>query len=52
MPLNLLGKMLFPRLQPWERRRRIKMVFGVVLAAAVFGGVVGAMIYKQGMSRH
>lgn len=52
MPLNLLGKLLFPRLQRWQQRRRIKVIFGVVLAAVLFGGAMGAMIYKQGMSHH
>ena len=52
MPLSLLGKVLFPRLQPWERRRKIKIIFGVLLVAVILGGTVGIMIYKQGMSRH
>lgn len=52
MSLNVLGKMLFPRLQPWERRRRIRIMFGVLLAAMVMGGTVGLMMYKQGFSRH
>ena len=52
MPLNLLGKVLFPRLQPWQRRRRIRVIFGVLLAALFLGGTVGVMIYKQGMTRH
>jgi len=52
MPYNVLGKLLFPRLQPWERRRRMKVIFAVLLASVILGGTVGMMIYKQGFSRH
>jgi hypothetical protein len=52
MPFDALGKMLFPRLQSWERRRRVRVIFGVLFASVVMGGVVGIMIYKQGISRH
>ena len=52
MPFDVLGRMLFPGLQPWERRRKIKVILGVLLTAVIFGGVVGAMIYEQGKFHH
>jgi hypothetical protein len=44
--------MLFPRLQPWERRRKVKVILGVLFTAVVMGGTVGMLIYKRGMSGH
>lgn len=52
MPLDTMGKMLFPRLQRWERRRRIRLIFRVLLVAVVLGGMVGGMIYSQAVYRH
>jgi hypothetical protein len=52
MPFNVLGKVLFPRLQPWERRRRMKFILRVLSTAVILGGTVGMMIYRQGVSRH
>lgn len=48
MPFDVLGKMLFPRLQPWERRRKVKTMTMVLLTALVFAGCVGLVIYRQG----
>jgi hypothetical protein len=47
MPWNALGKMLFPRLPRWERRRKVKMMMGVLLAGLVFAACVGVVIYKH-----
>ena len=44
--------MLFPRQQRWERRRRAKMIVGVVFAALIFAGCVGVIIYRQGLDHH
>ena len=52
MPFDLLGKVFFPRLQPWERRRKIKVVLGVLFTAILMAGFVGMMIYKQNFARH
>ena len=52
MPFELLGKMLFPRQQPWERQRKVKVMVGVLFSALVCAGCVGAMIYKQNFAHH
>ena len=46
MPYEILGKMLFPRLQPWERERKAKMTVGVLCVALITAGSIGVMIYK------
>ena len=51
MPIDALGKMLFPDLQRWERRRRMKFILRVLMAAVVLGGTVGIMMYVQAMYR-
>jgi len=52
MPYEVLGKLLFPRLQSWERRRKVKIMLGVLFTSVVMGGTVGVMIYMRGISRH
>ena len=47
MLLNFFGRIFFPRLQPWERRRKLKMLVGTILTACFFAACVGVMIYKQ-----
>jgi hypothetical protein len=48
MPFDVLGKMLFPHLKSWERRRKVKLMLGVLFAALVCAGCVGLVIYRQG----
>ena len=52
MPYDVLGRLLFPRLQSWERRRKVKIILGVLFTSMVMGGTVGVMIYVRGISRH
>ncbi len=52
MPFTILGKLLFPRLQPWERKRKTKLFIGVVAAALIGASCIGLMIYKQNFSSH
>lgn len=51
MQCHLLGKMLFPRLQPWERERKIKMFLSVLCVALITASSIGIAIYKIN-SRH
>jgi len=45
MHMQTLGKMLFPRLQPWQQRRQAKTLVTVFLVAVVFAAIVGAIIF-------
>ena len=45
MPMQILGKVLFPRLQPWQQRRQAKTVVTVIVVAIVFAALVGGIIY-------
>ncbi|MEY4917717.1 MAG: hypothetical protein RL616_1630 [Verrucomicrobiota bacterium] len=52
MPFDILGRIIFPRLQPWERKRKAKLIIGVVAAALIGAACTGLMIYKQNSSNH
>lgn len=45
MPIDLLGKMLFPRLQPWQRRKQARILVSVSLVALFFALAIAAVIY-------
>jgi hypothetical protein len=48
MPMNRLGKILFPRLERWQRRRRVVMIIATVLTGLVLAGLVGlVMVLKN-----
>jgi hypothetical protein len=51
MPINLLGKLLFPRLPSWERRRRAITVLIVLLISISFAVIVGAVMYYSNSRR-
>jgi hypothetical protein len=42
-----LGKIFFPRLQPWEQRRKTKMMAGTLFAAGITAACVGVVIYHH-----
>ena len=41
---SLLGRIIFPRRQPWEQRRNAKIMSGVIAFAFVLGTVVMVLI--------
>jgi len=45
MTINFLGKMLFPRLQPWQQRRQAQTLLLTILVSVLFACVVAAGIY-------
>jgi hypothetical protein len=48
MPLNFLGKMLFPREAEWQRKKQTKIILWVSLTAVVFAaGVVALMLFQN-----
>jgi hypothetical protein len=51
MPINLLGKLLFPRLPSWERRRRAITVVIVLLTGITFAVIVGVIMYYSNSRR-
>jgi hypothetical protein len=51
MPLNLLGKVLFPRQQSWYQRRQAKTVVLVLVVAVGFAAIVAAVMLARN-SRH
>jgi hypothetical protein len=51
MPLNHLGKFLFPRQQAWYQRRQAKMIVLVLLVAIGFAAIVAAVMFFRN-TRH
>ena len=51
MPMNFLGKVLFPKLAPWQRKRQARIIVRVVLAAVVFAAIVVAIMLFQNSRR-
>jgi hypothetical protein len=46
--MNRLGKILFPRLDRWQRRRQVKMIVVAVLIGLAFAGLLGmVMVLKN-----
>ncbi len=50
MPINFLGKLLFPRLQPTQRQYQMKTIIAAVLIAVVFSGVLMGVIFWKNAS--
>lgn len=44
MPMNQLGKLLFPRLPAWQARRQARQLFGAFVFSVIFGVAVAAVI--------
>jgi hypothetical protein len=44
MIINFLGKLLFPRRQPWHREREAKAILAAAAVALVFAGIIGLVI--------
>jgi hypothetical protein len=51
MPMRILGKVLFPRLQPWQQRRQAKTVVTVLVVALIFGALVAGIIFLSNTHR-
>jgi hypothetical protein len=51
MPLNFLGKVLFPRQQAWYQRRQAKIIILVLLVAIGFAAFVAAIMLARN-ARH
>jgi type VI protein secretion system component VasF len=45
MITNFLGKILFPRWQPWQRKREAKWLVVATLVALVFASIVVLAIF-------
>lgn len=44
-PMNQLEKLLFPHLQPWQRKRNLKTILFVLAISIIFAAIIGAMMY-------
>jgi hypothetical protein len=44
MITNLLGKILFPHLPPWQQMREAKTMLGVTMVALFFSGIIALVI--------
>jgi len=51
MLLDLLGKLLFPRMQSWQRRREAKTILITLLVAVTFAAVVAAVMLLRDSGR-
>jgi nitrate reductase NapE component len=47
MPIDQLGKLLFPRLQPWQRERKVKTIIVVVVFALIAAGMIGGFMFLR-----
>ncbi len=47
MLFSFFGRILFPRLQPWEQRRRTKLMMSTLFVAIIFAASIGAVIYHE-----
>lgn len=48
----LLGKILFPRQQPWQQERDARVILGATVVALVFAGLVALVIFwRNGVIR-
>jgi high-affinity Fe2+/Pb2+ permease len=47
MITNLLGKILFPHLQPWRRERETKTVLAAALVGLILAGAITWVIYSR-----
>ena len=45
MPLKFLGKLMFPRLAPWQRKKQTRIMLWVILIAAIFGATVVLVMF-------
>jgi hypothetical protein len=46
MPLNFLGKVLFPRDAEWQRKKQIKIIIWVIFTALIFAVTVAAGFHR------
>jgi len=44
MPIDFVGKVIFPRLQPWQRRRQLITMVYVLCGALIFATAVAAVM--------
>jgi hypothetical protein len=51
MPLNFLGKLMFPRLQPWQQKKQAKAVVWAVVFAFVFAAIVVVIMFFENSRR-
>lgn len=51
MPKRFLGKVLFPRQQPWQQRRQAKAIIWSLLVAVAFAAIVGGVMFLQNSRR-
>lgn len=45
--IDLFGKLIFPKHQPWERRRNLRIYGGTFLASLLFALVLAYLLYKK-----
>lgn len=44
---EFIGRILFPRAQRWEQRRKVKLITATVLVACTGAACIGLTIYKH-----
>ena len=51
MPLNFLGRTIFPRQQPWLQRRRVNTILVTLLVAGVAAGIAVILMFFSNAHR-
>lgn len=51
MPMNFLGKLLFPNLPNWQRRRQTRIILWAIALAVLIGAVVVMVMFYNNAKR-
>jgi hypothetical protein len=44
-----LGKLLFPRAEPWQRRRKFQTLLVVIVVGIITGGLLALLIIERNL---
>lgn len=51
MPMKFIGKVLFPKLPPWQSQRQVKHLLAAFIVAVILGGAVVVIMFLQNAKR-
>lgn len=51
MPMNFLGKVFFPRLAPWQRKKQAKIMLWVLFATGMLAICIVTIMFFQNSKR-
>ena len=45
MPINFLGKILFPRQADWQRKKQMQTMVAVLVTSVLFAAIVAGLMF-------